>query len=346
MEAAILVKGVPEAIFQGFPTEAEARLKFDQEYRKGNTKIVLETAPRSQRRVEREAPSTPPFEVFYSVESTASAPSTPSTRTRRGHTGSDQASTVYQSAPEWLPTPNNVRKGSSQPPTSQPKYAASPISRTASEPSATQRQLHFDALFEKHQRERVHGQGASHTRNGYEHAAVAAVGSDDFEARAISSPVSDRGHRVAPASRPLSTTRTESVRSTSPGTDSDSQPKIVVKTPSWLGQYPKGPKDSPSMASSSLLSPLASTNFPLNSAMGRSHTAPSTPRGRLAPSMMGSPSTHHYSHSPHYPGLSTAQSSVIDPRSPIDSHAKIPELTYVQYVFSAWPSSERRLTLR
>lgn len=248
--------------------------------------------------------------------------------------GSDQASTIYQSATERSHTPNNMRKASSQPPASQPRYATSPISRSASEPSATQLRHQFvESPFARRHGGRGHGQGVANIHNGYGNTGVVAVGADDFEARATSSPVGGRGHRVAPASRPLPTARTESVRSASPSVDSDSQPKIIVKTPSWLKQYPKGPKDSPSMGSSGLLSPLPSTNFPLNSALGRSHTAPSTPRGRQAPGMVGSSPANHYSHSPHYAGPSTAQSSVMDPRSPIDSHAKVPELTYVQYVF-------------
>lgn len=334
MDAAILVKGVPDAIYQSFGTEQEARSRFEEAYRKGNTRIVLETTPRSQRRAEREAPVTLVAEAVYTVESTASPPSGSSNHPGGSRAGSDQLTTAYHSAREHSRTPNTIRNGPSQPIVAPPNFSSSSTFPTALQHARTERRHQLiETLFEQHQGDGGYGQGASNTRNGYGHTAVTAAGPDDVGARATSSPVSDRGHRVAPASRPSTSTRTESVRSTSPSTDSDSQPKIVVKTPSWLGQYPKEPKDSPSLVSSGLLSPLPATNFPLNSAMGRSHTAPSTPRGRQVPNMMGSPAMHRYLRAQHYPDRPTTQSAIMDPRSPIDSHASVPELTYVQYVF-------------
>ena len=138
LEVGPLVKGVPNALHQSFPTEEEARQIFYRETVKGNTRIVDSN--------DQHAYSSP-RNSFHRVENGSSR----STNIRRSHT---ESSIIInpRSSPH---SPRTYAKAHSSETSSahgiNPSGSRlSPISRSASEPSPSIRRFEIiDALFKK-----------------------------------------------------------------------------------------------------------------------------------------------------------------------------------------------------
>jgi hypothetical protein len=139
LEVGPLVKGVPNALHQSFPTEEEARQIFYREMVKGNTRIVDSNDQHAY-------PS--PRNSFHRVENGSSR----STNSRRSHT---ESSIIIN--PRGSPHPPRTYSKTHSSETSSSAHGinrslspVSPISRSASEPSPSIRRFEIiDALFKK-----------------------------------------------------------------------------------------------------------------------------------------------------------------------------------------------------
>jgi len=141
LEVGPLVKGVPNALHQSFPTEEEARQIFYRETIKGNTRIVDSNDQHAY-------PS--PRNSFHRIENESSR----STNIRRSHT---ESSIIINPRGSPHPPRTYTKAHSSETssahgidPSGSRASRVSPISRSASEPSPSIRRFEIiDALFKK-----------------------------------------------------------------------------------------------------------------------------------------------------------------------------------------------------
>ncbi|KAF8973248.1 hypothetical protein BDZ97DRAFT_2070335 [Flammula alnicola] len=134
LEAGPLVKGVPDALHQSFPTEEEATLIFAQEKARGNTRIV--TGAQEKPSPRKAYVSSPAY-----FDSGSASP------------GSTESSIIIKS-PHLMKSKNVYSSGrSARPPQNFVQSAPqspSAISRSASEPSSSMRRFEIiNALFHK-----------------------------------------------------------------------------------------------------------------------------------------------------------------------------------------------------
>ncbi|KIM40109.1 hypothetical protein M413DRAFT_170736 [Hebeloma cylindrosporum] len=139
LEVGPLVKGVPNALHQSFPTEAEARRIFSKERAKGNTKIVDSN--------EQLAYSTPRNNSFHENENESSK------NINIGHSHTESSIIITPGSSSPRPPRTYAKAHSSENFTSYThgiNPSPSPISRSASEPSPSIRRFEIiDSLFNK-----------------------------------------------------------------------------------------------------------------------------------------------------------------------------------------------------
>jgi len=196
-----LVKGVPNALHQSFPTEEEARQVFSRERAKGNTKIVDSNhqhaypSPRNSfHRAENESPRS--INIWRShTESSIIINPRGSPHPPRTYTNAHSSGTSSSSSSSHGINPSLALS------------RVSPVSRSASEPSPSIRRFEIiDDLFKK---------------------GSPVIG---VEARTTSS---SRAQSSTPITDPKSL---GSPRLKSPPSPHQ---RAIVKTPSWLASYPK-----------------------------------------------------------------------------------------------------------
>ncbi|PPQ67277.1 hypothetical protein CVT25_005861 [Psilocybe cyanescens] len=284
IEAGPLVKGVSEAIYQSFPSEEEARRLFAQEMLKGTTKVIRDEGPQSDRQPTPRSPPNRNLAYLNNGSSFRPSNSSPTSSIIRLNT-QDATSIANQS--------ESGRTGSQSDATfshcpSLTGQFSSPLSRSASEPSASfVRAQKIEALFKK------------------------------------SLPVV--GVRPTPASAKYAQALTPAkymMEFTSPEIQSPQQPQgAIVKTPDWLNSYPQAcqPHSHP-------LSPLNSEDIPLNSfSMGPDEASSMSRNAANSPSVGGS--SIYLSPSPRQIKRVVYQYDM-DPRSPVKSKFQVPELAF------------------